>query len=289
MTPAAARALLPPRKEDSHKGTFGHLLVLAGALGYAGAAKLACRAAERSGVGLVTLGLPDPLLLALSMALTETMTLPFPATPEGAFAAEAADPALTAAATRQAVALGPGLGQQDGTGRFVRAFVSACPVPLVLDADGLNLLAGDMTGLGLRTAETVLSPHPGEMARLCGVDTATVQADRMGLALEHAKAWNAVVILKGSGTLVAAPDGQCVMNTSGNHGMAKGGTGDVLTGLIGGLLAQGMPAFDAACLAVFVHGRAGDIALGNLGARGMVAGDLITALPVAWQQLERGE
>lgn len=282
------RALLPPRAEDAHKGSFGHLLLLAGALGYAGAAKLACRTAERSGVGLVTLGLPAPLLHAMSVALTETMTLALPATDSGNFAASAVAPALDATATRQAVAIGPGLGQDPETADFVRGLVPACAVPLLIDADALNLIAGQSELFRGRRASTVLTPHPGEMARLCDSSIVAVQAHRVDLAMEQARAWNAVVVLKGNGTVVAAPDGRCAVNTTGNHGLAKGGSGDVLAGLIGGLLAQRMDAYDAACLGVYLHGFAGDLAMAQCGARGMVASDVIAAIPAAWQVLERG-
>lgn len=288
LTWDTVRGLLPPRAEDAHKGSFGHLLILAGALGYAGAAKLACHAAERSGAGLVTLGLPEPLLNAMSVALTETMTLALPATDAGSLAPAAVAPALEASDARQAVALGPGLGQHPGTADFVRGFVPGCAVPLLVDADALNLLAGHTDLLGHRAAPTILTPHPGEMARLCGSSTVEVQAHRADLAMQQARAWNTVVVLKGSGTVVAAPDGRYAVNTTGNHGLAKGGSGDVLAGLIGGLLAQRMHAYDAACLGVFLHGVAGDLAMAQHGARGMVAGDVIAAIPAAWHALERG-
>lgn len=280
------RAAVPARPEDGHKGTFGHLLVLAGSRGFTGAAKLACEAAGRSGVGLVTAGIPYPLADILAASLREAMTLRLPATEEESFAPAAVDPALKFAQDKDAVVLGPGLSRHPGTEAFVHAFVLHCPVPLVIDADGLNALCEQRTVIRKIPAPCILTPHPGEMARLMDTSAGKVQADREGAAQRMAKSSGCVVALKGHRTVVAGPEGQFALNTTGNNGLGTGGTGDVLAGVIGGLLAQDMSAFEAACLGVYLHGLAGDIAAERFTRRGMIASDVIRAIPDAWRTLE---
>lgn len=286
ITMDTARGLLPVRPEDGHKGTFGHVFIIAGSRGFTGAAKLACHAAGRSGVGLVTLGVPFPLGDIIAMELLEAMSLRLPATEAETVAQDALERALTFSQDKQAVVLGPGISRHADTTAFVHDFVPACSPPLVVDADGLNALSENVASLRERAAPTILTPHPGEMARLLGTTTAEVQADREGSARHAANDLGVTLVLKGQGTVVAAPDGRVAVNTTGNHGMGTGGTGDVLAGLLGGLLAQGVEPFDAACLGVFTHGLAGDIAAEAYTARGMVAGDLLNALPEAWMALE---
>jgi NAD(P)H-hydrate epimerase len=286
LTLEQARAWLPPRPEDGHKGTFGHLFVLAGSRGFTGAAKLVCEAAGRSGVGLVTLGLPFPLADILAVSLTETMTLRLPSTESESFSHDAVEPALEFARGKQAVVLGPGLSRHAETEAFVHDFVVTCPVPLLIDADALNALNQNPGVLSERTAPTVLTPHPGEMAGLLGSSVAEVQSDREQAAQRLAQDTRAVVVLKGHRSLVADSDGGFRVNSTGNHGLGTGGAGDVLAGLLGGLLAQRMPAFEAACLGVWAHGRAGDIAAERMTARGMIASDVIAALPEVWRELE---
>lgn len=281
-----AKALVPARPPDGHKGTFGHLYAIAGSRGFSGAAKLVGDAAGRSGVGLVTVGVPEPLGDVVAAGLVEPMTMLLPATPEESIAFEAVDAALSFAEGKQAVALGPGLSQHPDTQRFVVEFVRGCPTPMTIDADGLNALSKNLDALGHTQHPCVLTPHPGEMARLCGVDSAEVQRDREGTARKFAERRNCTVVLKGHRTVVANPVGEVFVNTTGNSGLATGGTGDVLTGLIGGLMAQGMPAFDAAMLGVYLHGAAGDLAARAHTQRGMIASDAIAQLPNAWQSLE---
>jgi NAD(P)H-hydrate epimerase len=276
ITQNVARSLLPHRAPDGHKGTFGHLLILAGSRGFSGAVRLAAEAACRSGVGLVTAGVPHPLADAVAATLVEAMSLPLPATESESFSSRAVVPALDAAKSRSAVALGPGISQNEDTIRFVAKFVAQCPVPLVIDADGLNCICQSLEALTQCKAPVVLTPHPGEMARLAKCSTTDVQSDREGIAAAFAK-----------GTVVAAPAGVCTVNTTGNAGLATGGTGDVLTGLVGGLLAQGMNPYDAACLGVYLHGLAGDIAALKKTQRGMIARDVIDAIPAGWRELER--
>ncbi len=281
---------LPPRPRDAHKGVFGHLLVLAGSRGMTGAARLACEAACRSGAGLVTLGVPAPLADILEAVLVEAMKLPLPATDAASFAAGAAGPALEAARDRGAVLIGPGLSRDPMTATFARRVVRGWDGPLAVDADALHALAWDRPLSGPCRARAlpppVLTPHPGEMARLTGLSTAEIQEARETAALHYAEKWNAVVVLKGWHTVVAAPDGRSAVNPTGNQGMATGGSGDVLAGLIGGLLAQGMDPWEAACAAVYVHGLSGDIAVRGVSPRALTAGDLVGGVCAAWRDLE---
>jgi len=283
---SAAAALLPARADDSHKGSFGHVLLVGGSRGFTGAVKLMAYAAERSGTGLVTAGVPESLLEIVASALTESMTLPLPDTEYGCLSAEAATTALEFVQDKDAAALGPGIGRQDPAAECVETFVTRCPVPFVLDADGINALSGRVDILGLKQSDCILTPHPGEMARLLQMDTAAIQSDRAKAARDLAERTNAVIVLKGAGTIVASPDGQVIENPTGNHGLAKGGSGDVLTGLLAGLLAQGLACYDAARLGVYAHGLAADLAAEEIGARGMVASDVVGCLPEAWQMLE---
>jgi len=286
ITVEQVRGLLPARPEAAHKGTFGHVFVIAGSRGFTGAAKLACRAAERSGAGLVTLGIAHQLLDTVAGDLSESMTFPLPASKDGALNEEAANTALEFARTVDAVAIGPGLGTRDSTQEFVEQFLVRCPVPFVADADALNGIAGRADLLGLKRSACILTPHPGEMARLLAVETQAVQAAREAMVRKMADLAGAVTILKGHRTLIAQPGSGAVENPTGNHGLAKGGSGDVLSGLLGGLLAQGVAPFAAARIGVYVHGLAGDIAAARIGARGMTASDVIAALPAAWRQVE---
>jgi len=289
--------LLPPRARDSHKGDYGHLLLVAGSPGKAGAAVLAARAAVRAGAGLVTAAVPEPILAIVHLGSIESMVLPLAAGPAaeggggggGALAAAAAEQVLAAAAGKSAVALGPGLGQDAETVAAIRRLVAALDLPLVLDADGINAFAGRAAELAARRAPTVLTPHPGELGRLLGISTATVQADRLAAARQAAAATGAIVVLKGSLTLIAAPGGGLYVNPTGNPGMASGGTGDVLTGILGSLLAQRLDPLDAACLAVYLHGLAGDLALARLRGPSLAAEDLIGALPAAFADLADGK
>lgn len=285
LTLERARGLLPPRPAGGHKGTFGHCFVLAGSRGFSGAAGLVAKGVLRSGAGLCTLGIPQPLGDLVAGYVLEATTLPLPFTGAESLALEALEPALEFAADKQAVVLGPGLSQHPDTQAFIQAFVRTCPVPIVIDADGLNALAQDLAPLKERTGITLLTPHPGEMGRLIEADTKEVQADRARIAQRFAAECRCTVVLKGEGTVVT-DGGQTCKNATGNPGMGTGGTGDVLAGVLGGLLAQGMRPLDAARLGVFVHGLAGDLAAEENTGRGMTAGDLAAALPAAWRRIE---
>ena len=285
LTIDMVRSLLPERPCDAHKGTFGHALIVGGSQGLTGAVKLAALAAARSGAGLTTVGAPEPLIPAYAASFLEVMTLSLPATPGGGLSEEALAPALAFAERCDAVALGPGMGREDAAQRFARAFVRRCPLPMAIDADGLYAFNEDVQPLLEAPAERILTPHPGEMARLAGHPTTEVQRQREATAAEFAVRCGCVVVLKGRHTVVAGPDDEAYLNPTGNDGMATGGTGDVLAGLIAGLLAQGLRALDAARIGVYVHGLAGDLAAEAKTRRGMIAGDLLEALPEAWRRI----
>ena len=280
----AVRATLPDRPFDGHKGTFGHLVVIGGSRGFTGAMKMTCEAAARSGVGLVTAAVPRCLGDVFAVSLLEVMSKPLPDTPDETLAYQGVPSALEFVEDKDAVVLGPGMSQHEGARDFALAFIRKCPLPMLIDADGLNNLSTDLRVLA-GEGPRVLTPHPGEMARLLGMSTDDVQADRESTATAFAQTHGCVVVLKGYRTIVS--DGQSTyVNPAGNSGMATGGTGDVLAGIIGGLLAQGMDALGAALLGVYLHGLAGDIAMAAHTARGMIAGDVIAALPEAWRRLE---
>lgn len=281
---ATVRSLLPQRPPDAHKGTFGHVLVIGGSRGFAGAVRLAAEAAARSGVGLVTAAVPRALADVLAAAFLEVMTKPLPDTPDEALSHAAVGPALAFVEGKDAVVLGPGMSQHDGARDFALSLIRKCPLPMLIDADGLNNLSTDLRVLR-GDAPRVLTPHPGEMARLTGTSSQEVQGARESLAEAFAREHRCVMVLKGYRTVIS--DGSATyVNPSGNSGMATGGTGDVLSGIIGGLLAQGMSALDAALAGTYLHGLAGDIAMQAKTARGMIAGDVVSAMPEAWRQLE---
>lgn len=221
------------------------------------------------------------------MTLVESMYRELPETPDGTIASSAIEPALAFATNKSAALLGPGISTHPGTWAFVHGFVAQCAPPLVLDADGLNIIAEDLAPLTERNECTaILTPHPGEMARLARISVEEVQNNRESIAKHMAAATRAIVVLKGHETVVAHPDGRHAINTTGNHGMATGGTGDVLAGLLAGLLAQDMPAWEAAQLGVWLHGYAGDCAAAQFTARAMVARDLLACVPQAFGALE---
>ncbi len=280
----AGRAFPPPRP-GAHKGDLGHLLVVAGSVGKTGAAVLAGTAGLLGGAGLVTVATPAPALPMVAAGRPELMTEPLPVAEDGGLDEKALERALALAGSRTAAVLGPGLGQSASTRRFVEGFVESCPVPLLVDADGLNLLSpmgpDRASCLATRPAATVLTPHPGEMARLVGTSTREVLSRRLEVVRELSARCRSVVLLKGQATLIAEPDGRAAVNPTGNPGMATGGTGDVLAGLIGALLACGQDPFSAAAAGVYVHGLAGDRARDGRGTHSLVAGDLLAELPGA--------
>jgi len=285
-----AAKLLPERPLSGHKGNFGHLLVLAGARGKSGAALLASEGGLRSGAGLVTLAVPGSLRDVCMARLTEAMSISLPDS-EGAVSSAAYEEVMLAMSRLDVLALGPGLGTAETTQLLVQRLVRDCEKPLVIDADGLNALVGHLDTLSQRSGVVpVITPHPGEMSRLTGLSIAAIEDQRLEVARRFAREQQVVVVLKGARTIVAAPDGRYRINGSGNPGLASGGMGDVLTGLIGGLLAQGLAPFDAASLGCYLHGMAADRLKECLGEAGMLAGDVARELPAARHALSyKGE
>lgn len=273
------------RKRDAHKGDLGHVLVVAGSLGKAGAAVMAVRGALRGGCGLVTAAVPLSLVPVVQQQVAEAMCLPAAENVDGSLGMGCEEELVRASRTVDAVVIGPGLTTHPETVQAVRNLMQRITVPVVLDADGINAVAGEPGILKRAKCPVVITPHPGEMARLLGTTAAEVQQDRIGVARNLARNSGVTVVLKGAGTVVATPDDMAFVNTTGNPGMATGGTGDVLAGLIGSLLAQGYGPADAACLGVHVHGIAGDLAAEEKGEAGMIAGDLIEKLPEAMNVL----
>jgi len=279
------KALFPRRKRNSHKGHYGHVLVVAGARGYAGAAALAARAATRSGVGLVSVLVPAGIRDVVAGAVLEAMVHDAPEMETGALSASAASLVHEFYDRVQAILIGPGLTRSDGVRELVRELLRTSPVPLVVDADALTVLGAEVAELAQAKASVVITPHPGEMATLLGCDVKAVQADRLATANRAAKLTRQVVALKGAGTVVAQVGQSTQINITGNPGMATGGAGDVLAGLLAGLLAQGLKPYDAARAAVYVHGRAGDLAAWRHCQMAVNAGDVVDELPFAFRDL----
>jgi len=270
---------LPERPRDGHKGTFGHVLCLAGSRDYPGAAVLTTRAALRGGAGLATLGYPGSLHTVIASHLVCEIGIALPER-DGVLGRDAMEQALTLADERDAVALGPGITCTHEAVVFVRGIALRSERPLVLDADGLNAFEGHAGDLRDAAGPRVLTPHPGEASRLLGISTSAVSANRDDAARELAELTGATVLLKGAGTIVSDGERRHVCET-GNPGMATGGSGDVLTGLVAALLAQGMNTFDAAVLGAHLHGAAGDLAAADLGEHGLIASDVLDRLPLA--------
>jgi NAD(P)H-hydrate epimerase len=279
---ARAAQLFRPRPLAAHKGSNGHCLVIAGATGKTGAAAMAANSAVRTGSGLVTLAVPTALNPILEVKSTEAMTIPVGRPGSRHFQAGALAELLAAAQGKQVVALGPGIGTHPSTVFLVHSLMASLCQALVIDADGLNAVAAaPETLLSRRGRVTVLTPHPGEMARLTGLSIAQVEADRIGCARQFAASHQVHLILKGARSLIAAPDGSIAINGSGNPGMASGGMGDVLTGIVASLVGQGYAPFDACCLGAFLHGFAADLLVERLGTQGMRATDVQEKLPEA--------
>lgn len=278
LTKEEMGARIRRRNADVHKGDFGHLLVVAGARGKSGAALMSGGAALRMGTGLVTLAGPASLNAVFSIALMEAMTVPLPERLDGSLSLDEGAMA-EALQGKSAVAFGPGVGVSTDTIGVLRWLLLKSEKPLVIDADGLNCLATDPNLVREAKVSVILTPHPGEMARLLKISNAEVQERRLDVACTFATQYQCYLVLKGARTVVASPDGKAWINPTGNPGMASGGMGDVLTGIIGGLLAQGYAPIDACCLGVFLHGYVGDRAAQEKGEIGILARDLIEQLP----------
>lgn len=276
-------ASIRPREPDSHKGSYGHVLLAAGSRRYRGAANLAAEGALRAGAGIVTLAAVEPVIAAAAARLPECCLLPCPEGPDGGLGAAAADSLLAARQKATVLLMGPGMGNTPDTRALVRALAPGAACTVVLDADALNaaaamLAAGENLPRPAAGFELILTPHPGEMARLTGLAPAEIAADRPGVAARYAEMWGCTVVLKGHHTLIAAPDGRLWQNTTGNAGLARGGSGDVLAGMTAGLAACGLPAPEAAACAVWLHGAAADRCARRLGQYGMLPHDLLADL-----------
>jgi hydroxyethylthiazole kinase-like uncharacterized protein yjeF len=284
-SPLAAGRALPARPVDGHKGRFGHVLLVAGSAGKTGAAALSATAAGRAGAGLVTLACPASLNPILEVKCTEAMTAPLADTTAGELSAAAEHAVLALAAERDVVAMGPGVGRSEETQALMRGLARRIERPLVIDADGLFAFADDPSALKARRAPTILTPHPGEAARLLGRSAGAVNRDRVGTARELARMTGAVVILKGAGTVSADPDGRIVVNPTGGSYLATGGTGDVLTGVVAAFLAQGQAALESAAAAAYLHGASADRLVTRMGRAGLLAEDVAHELPAAAEAL----
>jgi ADP-dependent NAD(P)H-hydrate dehydratase / NAD(P)H-hydrate epimerase len=273
---------------DIHKGNRGHLLVLAGSTGKTGAASLTAMGALRAGAGLVTLGIPETLNPILEQKLTEAMTVPLPDTGGGNLSQEAWEDIQALFQGKTALALGPGLSRDPETMRLVRKIVAECPLPMVIDADGLNALSGHMNNTKNTASRTILTPHPGEMGRISGRQTAEIQADRVAAAAEFVRTHGCFLVLKGARTLIAMPDQMLYVNPTGNPVLSSGGSGDVLTGIIGGFLARGFSIEKAAIGGPYVHGLAADLLAQQRGSSGVLAGELLETIPPIITHITRG-
>jgi NAD(P)H-hydrate epimerase len=282
---------LPKRPLDSHKGTFGHVLVVAGSRNYVGAAYLASQASVRAGAGLTTLATPECVYPIAAAKSTEPIHLPLLDDEEGRISAQAAPGLLDGSRRYTNIVVGCGLGLSEGTVKFVeellfnQANTGLSELPVLVDADGLNNLAQIKHWPERRRGPMTLTPHPGEMATLTGLSTSEVQADRVAVAREYAIGWNVTLVLKGANTVIAGPDGTVRVASFANPGMASGGTGDVLSGVIGGLTAQGLAPDIAASCGVYLHGEAGREIVSRQGNTGLAASDLLPEIPAAIRRL----
>lgn len=283
--PADIRKLLPKRKPDTHKGDYGHVFVVAGSIGMTGAAALCSEAALLSGSGLVTLGICKSLNSILAKKLTEIMTRPLPETHEQTLSEKALPEILKFSEKVDCVAIGPGLSRNNSTQKLVKRLIASLNKPIVLDADGINALEGKASILKSVKAPIVVTPHPGEMSRLMPLSRNEIAKNKEKVAKGFANKYNVVCVLKGHRTVVAGPRGKIFINSTGNPGMASGGVGDVLTGMIASFIGQGLKPFDAAKLGVYLHGLAGDLAAKEKGEASLIASDLLNKLPEAIKKL----
>lgn len=296
ITPKDIVPLIGPRPRDSNKGMYGHVLVVGGSLGKAGAAAMAGFSALRSGAGLVTVATPNSVLPTVAGFHPELMTEPLEETGDGTISIRSLELLQQLARNKTVLAIGPGISRNEETAEIVRKMVAESDIPIVLDADGLNAFEGRAKDLNRKVRDgnakdarriLVLTPHPGEMSRLTGLSTKEIQRDRINIARKFAHEHAVILVLKGDRTIVAGPDGEAWVNTTGNPGMATGGTGDILTGMVAGMFAQSPKrAFETVIAAVYLHGLAGDIACESMGERSLVATDLVRALPVAFRRTQ---
>ena len=288
LLPAPEAVVIPARPPEAHKGTFGTAVVLAGSLGLTGAAYLSSMAAARAGAGLVRLLVADSIYPILAAKCTEVMATPVPEVAPGAVGHAAYDSILRQMESAEVGVIGPGLGRDSSTWRLVVDLAQRAKCPLVIDADGLNALADSPRARGKIGKNRVLTPHPGELARLTGKTAQAINADRPTAARKAAKDWGAVVVLKGAHTVVAHPDGRISEDPHEVPALATGGTGDVLSGIVGGLIAQGSDPYSAAVTGVYIHAAAGRRIAQRLGDSGLLASDLLQEIPLVMNVLRQG-
>jgi len=284
LTQQEVGEMLPKRTADSYKGDYGKAFILAGSPGMTGAAYLTSQACLTAGAGLVTLGLSKSLNPIMEVKTNEVMTKPLPETEEGLLSKSCLPILEEELKDLDVLAVGPGLGRSDELTEIVWELVKISPVPLILDADGLFALSEGIEILLEAQSPIILTPHLGELSRLSGLKVEELKSDPIGHCQNLARDWGVYLIMKGAATLVASPEGEVYVNSTGNPGMATGGSGDVLTGIIAGLVAQGLKPFQACAAGVFLHGLAGDLAAKERGFAGLTAGDLIRFLPAAWEK-----
>lgn len=287
ITEEMIKEYFQPRASETHKGTYGHALLLGGAEGMCGAMIMASYAALKSGAGLVTVGVPQSLLPIVQSSVAELMCRPLAQTRDSAISIDALPAIENLLGMASVCAIGPGMSRYSEANAVLRLVLEKAGIPVLIDADGINALEGDTAVLMNRQVPVIITPHPGEMSRLTGLSIAEIQKNRMEIAREYACKWGITVVLKGNKTVIASPSGETYINISGNPGMATAGSGDVLSGIITGLMAQGLKPLTAAVSGVYIHGLAGDKAVESTGERGLVAGDLINALPDILSKLEK--
>lgn len=273
------KQLIPKRKPDTNKGTYGRVLIVAGSRGMTGAACLTGGAALRAGAGLVYMAAPTSLLPIYAVSLVEALTIPLEDENKGYITKESVHEILGKLESLDVAAVGPGLSSGDEIKAVVYSIIKSSKVPIVLDADGINVLAKDLSVLKDLKTQMVITPHPGEMARLIGTSVKEVQEDRVNIARAFSKKWGLITVLKGSRTVIASPNGEIYINATGNPGMSTGGSGDVLTGIIASLIGQGLKPIDAAIAGVYLHGVCGDNIVQRKGEHGLIAGDLLQEIP----------
>jgi NAD(P)H-hydrate epimerase len=277
--------LVPQRKRNSHKGDYGKGQIVAGSIGMAGAAILACRAALRSGMGLLKLYIPESLNTLITTSIPEVITVPLSEVRRGVIGITNFQKIIDDCCWPDVIAVGPGCGVNAEISELIKRLLNESEVPLVIDADGINALSKSLHWLENKKCPVVLTPHVGEMSRLTGLSAEEINADSIGTAIRFSKQWKTVTVLKGARTVVATPEGEVFVNINGNSGMATAGSGDVLTGVITSMIAQGLDPVGAAVLGVYLHGRAGDLMVAERGEHGLLAGDLVFGLTKAIREL----
>ena len=285
ITKEDVEKILPPRQNDTHKGTYGKAYLIAGSIGMTGAAILTSEAVLRSGAGLLKVAIPQSLNGIMETRLTEAITIPLPELKKGVVGLSDIEKIITTMKEMDVIALGPGSGQNRELEEVVRNIIERTVTPMVIDADGLNALAHRPELLMQFRSSVVITPHVGEMARLTNLEKSYIHDNRIEVAKEYASKWKVIIVLKGAVTVVAGPEGQTFINITGNPGMATPGSGDVLTGIITGFIAQGIEPLKAAIAAVYIHGAAGDRAAAKMGQYGMIAGDIVKELPLSIKEL----